>query len=295
MRVLIIKTGHTETFDKSHASLSIVSLGDVLRTTVILHLFKNDQVTWLTSPEALPLLENNSYIQNLTVTHDQLTHSKWDLVVNLEKSVEALELLTTIHFQKLVGFDQNSKLNHDTLMVNTNWSQKLYHLFEKDWNREKYVFFPKEKIDPKYELGLNWKVGPKWQSKSWPFTNWENIYERVKDHHQTSWQQGFDNLNDYIRWIQSCKYLLTHDSLGLHLGLALGKPMVALFGPTLSTEIPFENTVVLSQSEIPEFSCPPCYQQLCHNKIHCVGNLPVELIESHLKNLLQGTDEHSTA
>ncbi len=292
MRVLIIKTGHTETFDKSHASLQVVSLGDVLRTTVILHLFKRDEVTWLTSAEALPLLENNSFIQKLTTKENELADINWDLVVNLEKTEQVLSFLKSARYQKLVGFTHAS----ETLQMHTgtNWSQKLYLLFNKKWNQEKYIFFPKENIKTQYELGLNWKVGPKWGSKSWPFNHWETVYTRVKDQHQISWQQGFDDLNDYIRWIQSCKSLLTHDSLGLHLGLSLGKPMVALFGPTLSTEIPFTKTVVLSQSENPNFSCPPCYQQLCHNKIHCVGSLSVELVESHVRTLLQGNDEQLT-
>lgn len=43
-KVLIVKLGFTETIDN-------VSLGDVFMTTAILHLFKNDNVTGLTTKE----------------------------------------------------------------------------------------------------------------------------------------------------------------------------------------------------------------------------------------------------
>ena len=56
-KILIVKMGYSETLD-SHMS-RISSLGDVLRTTVILHLFKNDHVTWL--------VDEKAYLLNLEV------------------------------------------------------------------------------------------------------------------------------------------------------------------------------------------------------------------------------------
>jgi hypothetical protein len=52
-KVLIIKLGYSETLD---SALSLTtSLGDVLRTTVILHFFKDWHITWLVDEKALPL------------------------------------------------------------------------------------------------------------------------------------------------------------------------------------------------------------------------------------------------
>jgi heptosyltransferase II len=280
MRTLIIKTGHTETFDKSNASLSIVSLGDVLRTTVLLHLLKESEVTWLTSPEARPLLENNPHIHQIATSPENIKE-RWDLVINLEETETAFRVLQRIQYKKLAGFGENSMLQTLTkpfeIPALKNWSEKLFLLMDYNWSGEGYVFTPSKKTYRQFDLGLNWKVGPKWSNKSWPESHWEHIYERVKNQYRTSWQQGFDNLEEYIFWIQSCKTLLTHDSLGLHLGLALGKKMVALFGPTLSREIPLKDTLVLS-----------------HNKIHCVGQLSVDLVEYHLRNqVLKSSQEYN--
>lgn len=302
MDVLIIKTGHTETFDTHILRKDIVSLGDVLRTTVILHLFKNDRVTWLTSQGAMALLENNPFIHHLETDPRNLSHKTFDLVVNFER----LPLLSEIQNSHLVGHDENNVLvtSAGTFDLESwlkrpeikqmNWSQKLFSLFGKVWNNENYLLFPIEKIEATYDLGLNWKVGPKWPSKSWPQGNWEEIHRRVKNDYIVSFQEGFDDLRRYITWIQSCKTLLTHDSLGLHIGLALGKSMVALMGPTLSTEIPFVKTKILSLSEDPSFACPPCYEEQCRSNIHCVSAIKIDTVETEIRNILRETDEQYT-
>ncbi len=61
-QVLIVKTGYSETLDQY--TTGAVSLGDVLRTTVILHRFppETHAVTWLTDLKSLPLLKDNPYI-----------------------------------------------------------------------------------------------------------------------------------------------------------------------------------------------------------------------------------------
>ena len=64
-KVLIIKLGHSETLDQEVSRKS--SLGDVLRTTVILHALKNDDVAWLVDESAFSLLEGNPYIGRILV------------------------------------------------------------------------------------------------------------------------------------------------------------------------------------------------------------------------------------
>lgn len=301
MKVLIIKTGYTETFDLSAHRPGIVSMGDVLRTTVLLHLFKADEVTWLTSNEARPLLEHNNFIHHLETKVENLkTH--FDLVINLEKT----ELPRLVKSTLFLGFinqhiiltplgtnELTTWLNSDEVR-NLNWSQKLFLLLGKIWNYENYILVPREKIAPVYDLGLNWKVGPKWPSKSWPSSNWEEIYKRMSKDFSVSFQEGFDNIPTYINWIQSCHTILTHDSLGLHIGLALNKPITALFGPTSSREIYLVNTTILSRAEEPSFSCPPCHQEQCHSNIHCVGAITIDAVETKLRDNLKDRDESIT-
>lgn len=302
MNVLIVKTGHTETFDRNPASPGIVSLGDVLRTTPLLHLFKYDQVTWYTSSEAKPLLENNYFILNLVTDFAELSNS-YSLIINLERTTEAKNILKKCAFNELFGFDLNNKLITATGTYNyqqglellhekaTNWSEKLYSLFAKTWQNENYILFPRPQDEHGrkycYDVGLNWKVGPKWPNKSWPLKHWEELHDRVKADYLVSWQQGYNSLPDYISWIHSCQALLTHDSLGLHIGLALNKKMVALFGPTRHAEIPFHDSTVLSWAEEPASAFSSCYQPFSHSKIHGVGSLDVNFVEIQLRNCLR--------
>ena len=64
-KILIVKLGYSETLDAEISRKS--SLGDVLRTTVLLHAFKNDDVSWLVDEHAFPLLEGNPYIRQILV------------------------------------------------------------------------------------------------------------------------------------------------------------------------------------------------------------------------------------
>ncbi|GAG88071.1 unnamed protein product, partial [marine sediment metagenome] len=62
---LIIKLGYSETLDKEIGTTT--SLGDVLRTTVILNYFKDGDVSWLVDGRAYPLLEGNPFIKRILI------------------------------------------------------------------------------------------------------------------------------------------------------------------------------------------------------------------------------------
>lgn len=60
--------------------------------------------------------------------------------------------------------------------------------------------------------------------------------------------------------------LVSGDSLGLHMGIALRKWCVAWFGPTCSQEIDLydRGTKVITQA-----SCHPCWKKVCHKDVMC--------------------------
>ena len=64
-KVLIIKTGFSEFLDRGISTT--VSLGDVLICTSLLHLYKKDEVTWVTDWQARQLLQKNPYIHQLLI------------------------------------------------------------------------------------------------------------------------------------------------------------------------------------------------------------------------------------
>lgn len=86
-KVLIIKLGYSETLDGEIGK--VTSLGDVLRSTVLLHLYKNANVTWLVDEKAFQLLKGNPYIHRI-IFYDltsvlQLQSERFDTLINLEK------------------------------------------------------------------------------------------------------------------------------------------------------------------------------------------------------------------
>src|SRR3989338_5553749 len=66
---------------------------------------------------------------------------------------------------------------------------------------------------------------------------WKKLKSIRGNESTVSWQKGLKHIEEYIEWINSCKMLVTNDSLGLHIVEVLGKKTVALFGPTLESEV----------------------------------------------------------
>jgi heptosyltransferase-2 len=86
-KVLILKLGWSETLDPEISRTS--SLGDTLRTTVVLHEFKNHHVTWLVDEKAYQLIDGNPLIHRPLI-YDlssvlQLQQERFDVVINFEK------------------------------------------------------------------------------------------------------------------------------------------------------------------------------------------------------------------
>ena len=255
MKVLIIKTGHTETFSTEGLDQDVVSLGDVLRSTVLLHLLADDEVSWLTSKEASLLLKGINQIAFLEENFEEIKENSYDLVINLERTQTIFNYLPYLKTQNILGFTQENQnifiktfsekflfdpWLHDSTRLQLNWSEKLYSILGKKWSHQKYLISScasSTGYKNKTRIGFNWKVGEKWPGKSWPLENWNKLESTLKTDFEISWQEGFDDLNLYLNWINSCDFIVTHDSVGLHVSLALNKPLVALFGPTSSDEI----------------------------------------------------------
>ncbi len=283
MKILIIKTGQCETFHFSD-SAEVISLGDVLRSTVLLHLFKNDQIYWICSPQAAGLIEG---ISGITVATDnsEFAGKHFDLIINLERhhSLDGFQYADWVGFNghQFKTSEEVKNLNswlYDMQRQNKNWSEKLFLLLGKSWNGENYLLPEKYSIKTDGQrIGLNWKVGVKWPSKSWPFESWTMLSKKLENFGEYSWQEGFFDLDEYIRWLNSCDLIVTHDSLGLHLALALQKKIVALFGSTSSSEIHgSDKAVFLNKKNDSEFACVPCYKAACDQKNHCVEKISVD-------------------
>lgn len=303
-RVLIIKTGYTEFLDNGDDSMK-VSLGDVLRITPLLNVYKNDDVTWLTDKYAFPLLEGNPYISRLLhldfKNSMQLLNEDFDTLINLEKTSEICQFAEKINAWRKYGFRIDRKTNEihaydrafEVLAVvsepghkkeNRKTTQELlFEMVGEVWKGEDYVLGYEPKTQEKYNIGLNTLVGSKWPEKAWPNENWNKLEERLKnDGFSISRQDKQDkeileDLNSYMEWLNSCRLIVTCDSLGTHLALALKKKVIGLFGPTPSKEYYFyDRGSIILPSPIPE--CLPCFKKKCEREKTCLSDISIERV-----------------
>ncbi|MFH1245652.1 MAG: glycosyltransferase family 9 protein [Candidatus Omnitrophota bacterium] len=307
-KVLIIKLGYSETLDKEISTST--SLGDVLRTTVILNFFKNDNVSWLVDKKAAPLLENNPYIKRILIynlgTVLQLQRERFDTVINLEKVPGICALADSIDAWRRFGFrfdeyngtaqsydgaEQVLALSlslHEKRENKKYWQQALTEMIGKQWQEEGYILGYKPHSSVCYDLGFNWATGQKWRNKAWPKEHWEKLESILGEKYSISWQKGMDNLYEYMEWINSCAVVVSNDSLGMHLAIAFHKKVVALFGPSSSQEVYlYENGKILLPDM--EYKCMPCLQRECSQPIHCMRFIQPEEVAKAVEEILSIT------
>ena len=151
----------------------------------------------------------------------------------------------------------------------------------KKWDREEYVLGYKPKTKETYYIGLNTLVGPKWPTKLWSAKKWDQLedllgcggYKITRQDKQP--KEVLRNLEKYIDWINSSKIIISNDSLGLHLGIALKKRVLGLFGPTPHLEIEFygRGKAILPS---PYPNCAPCFSNKCLRSQNCLENINIE-------------------
>ena len=73
-------------------------------------------------------------------------------------------------------------------------------------------------------------------------------------------------LRDGLISTQATDLLLSGDSLGLHMGIALRKWCIAWFGPTCAQEIDLYDR---GQKVLSQATCQPCWKKVCHKDVMC--------------------------
>ncbi len=309
-KILILKTGYTEVLDAEQNS-RVASLGDVLRTTSLLHKYKDDHVTWVTSDIAFPLLTHNSYIDRLLVfdliTSLQLESEEFDKIINLEKVPGICALSDKIKARRIrYGFTFNTQTGkaealdrcYEVLAISDNIQYKkrnirnlqelLFELIGEKFNGEEYILGYKPKTKEIYDIGFNTQVGSKWPSKAWPMKNWDRLEKIIGEEFSVSRQEKqndkiLGDIYSYIDWLNSCKTIISNDSLGLHIALALKKKVLGLFGSTSPQEVYFYGR---GKAIIPkgDFDCMPCFKPQCsYPDLYCMDNIFVKEVYDEIK------------
>lgn len=312
-KVLIIKLGYSETLDKEISTTT--SLGDVLRTTVILRFFKGDDVSWLVDEKAAPLLEHNPYIRRVLIYNLeavlQLKHERFDTVINLEKVPGICALADSINAWRRFGFrfdeyrgvaqsyDGAEKVLALSLSLDEKrknrkyWQEAIAEMIGEKWDGEEYILGYKPRTRQICDIGLNWQTGKKWANKAWPKEYWEELENILEDKYSIRWQQGLDNLYEYMDWVNSCRLIITSDSLGMHLAVALKKMVIALFGPSSSKEVYLYNRGKILLPEV-DYDCIPCLQRECFQKEECTRFIKPRTVAREADEILSGSNKRRT-
>ena len=315
MKILIIKLGYSETLDPEIGK--VVSLGDVVRCTVILESLKekyeDSNITWLVAPEAFPLLADNPYIDRILVWDEfvpfVLMREQFDMVVNLEKIHGICALADMIQAWEKVGFRFDSRSGEysayersvgATKYIQSKvsgekshdiWQRVLVEMVGCEWKGQEYSLGYKPKPKQFYDVGFNYYVGSKWPTKAMVKERWEELAKKLElQNISYSWQQGMSNLYEYMDWIAGCKVLVTNDSLGVHLALAMKKSVVVLFGSTSGEEIYYYGRGASIYPKfgdiLNEYQCVPCYNPTCKKDKHCMDFIDLNDIIESVKNFL---------
>lgn len=309
-KILIIKLGYSETLDPEIGRAP--SLGDVIRTTPILSALKekypDSHITWLVTEHAEQLLVGNPFIDRLLVWDDfvpfQLMKEKFDVLVNLEKIAGVCALADMIdawvkygfRFEAISGTYHGYEKGLDFISYIEEkksdkskgyWQQVLIKMLGVPWREQNYIVGYKPKTVETFDVGFNFEVGTKWPYKALPMKTWEKLEQSLIERGLTvSWQQGNNKLHQYMDWINSCRLLVTNDSLGLHLAFAFQKKVIGMFGPTDPNEVYFYTGCNILRSPV-ACPCMPCGSAKCQSGMYCMEHISADEIEKAvLKNIL---------
>lgn len=171
-------------------------------------------------------------------------------------------------------------------------------------------------IDPQKPLiGLHPGGSQRWRTKRWPLDRWAALCDRLiasglqvvitgsaseqlliealrrLTHSIPAVVVGRTSLLELACLIRRCAVFVTHDSAPLHLAVAMGRPTVALFGPTdPKRHVPPSPLVrVLSKKVF----CSPCYSPRCRTITHaCMHRISVDGVFDTIQLLLSQSPNH---
>lgn len=308
-KILIIKLGYSETLDPEIGK--VPSLGDVLRTTPILWALREKypdvHITWLVSEHAEPLLHRNQQIDRLLVWDSfipfQLMKEKFDILINLEKIPGVCALSDMIDawvkygfrfdsvsgsyhaYEKGLDFISYIEEKHSDKSKG-HWQQVLIEMLGVAWKGQEYSIGYRPATSEIHDIGLNFEVGSKWPVKGMPMELWHELEQQLKAQgYSVAWQEGRKDLFEYMDWINSCRLIISNDSLGMHLAFGFHKKVIGLFGPTDPNEVYFYTGGRLLRSPC-QCQSMPCFDLKCRTGLICMSHFNTNEITASVLEIL---------
>lgn len=205
-----VKCSNCSYYDKTVGSILIIKLGaigDVIRTTPLLHRLKSEfpshKIWWLTyTPDIVPSIVDKTFNYNVE-SIEILKSCNFDLLINLDKDLQAVALANSIDASDKLGFVMKDNLPYfanknaehkyltglfdDLNKMNTkSYMEEIFEICGWKYNKEEYIL----DLNSEYTwdipssgrkiIGLNTGCGERWVSRLWNDDNWIELIFKLQ-------------------------------------------------------------------------------------------------------------------
>ena len=270
--------------------------GDLIISTVLTNCI-GDEFIWFTNKDSKQLLKYFIDEKRIITSLDELSNIKKDFNFNKIYNIDNYVCNQSL-FEKIKGVwkgyiwdgmdlkPENAIINSRTPYVSMTTKKSLQETLVEGmgfkWEKQDYPL-PKLKAEEKFDIGLNYGVQKEWTSKQWSMENWENLAKILEKEFTVSWQQGLNNFDEYINWLNSCKLIISCETLGLHLASALRKKVITLSGPIENKEYPYDRLTLIKP--FPK-GCMPCDSPTCVTNENCLNEITPELVKKKVLEII---------
>jgi heptosyltransferase-2 len=190
----------------------------------------------------------------------------------------------------------------------------VFEMAELEWRHDPYVLVPDPEAcrdarrwlaargagEDTCVVGFSPGVGARWPSKAWPPERYVELADRLAERSEVRVlllggareretnrsiaarargrvlvRDTTGDLDALSGLVGACRAVVSSDSLCMHVGIALARHVVALFGPTCPQEIDLYGRGVRVVSPC---DCGPCYRATCEKRAACMAAIPVERV-----------------
>lgn len=248
-KILLIKTG---------------AAGDVVRTTVLLNALQGS-ITWVIDSRYEPILPihhpNLHRVVALEHAQEVLQHEIFDHTISLEENVDCALLASKIPTKKITGiYLENKRLVYtsdaagwyDMSLLSAlgataaneakkqnlhTFQQLLLNMFGLSFNREPYCIYRNTQIRPDQRLiGIETRVGARWPNKGW--SGYPALINKLQQLGYTCrLLEQRKKITEYLDDIAHCAFIISGDTLAMHVAMAYHIPSIAIFNCTSPAEI----------------------------------------------------------
>lgn len=248
------------------------SMGDVIATlpavASLKHSMPHSRITWVIDPKWAPLLEANPYVDSvvhldrrvlasLRQAWRELRAERFDLAVDFQGLVKSALVATVARADRIFGFcGRDARESPASWFYSTKVSIRTYHAVGRNLDLAEAAgasnilrTFPlppgkQECALPEGDFVLASPLAG-WGAKQWPLEFYSQLAERLRREcgiplvidapyplHVAGAQTHVSSLHGLIHATRKAIAVVGVDSGPLHLAAALGKPGVAVYGPT---------------------------------------------------------------